>query len=57
MANKNNKQAMKGSDQAQVDQNLNVRVGSINIEYRKEYIEFFLAFFRSNQEMDDEVTL
>jgi len=44
-------------NETQIDQNLNVRVGSINIEYRKEYIEFFLAFFRSNQEVGDEVTL
>ena len=39
------------------DQNLNVKIGSIYFQYRKEYIEFFMTFFKSNQEIQDELKL
>ena len=41
-----------------VDQDLNVEMGSIYFEYRKEYIEFFMAFFKTEQiEVKEEVKL
>jgi len=40
-----------------VDQDLNVEMRAIYFEYRKEYIEFFITFFQSNDEVKDEVKL
>lgn len=36
---------------------LNVRMSSIYFEYRKEYIEFFMAFFESSNQVADEVKM
>jgi hypothetical protein len=40
-----------------VDQELTVEMRAIYFEYRKEYIEFFITFFESNEEIKDEVKL
>jgi len=34
-----------------------VTVKGIHFEYRKEYVEFFMAFFESKEEVTDEVYL
>lgn len=60
MANKKLKQAMADKDKENIDnidQELTVRMGSIIFEYRKEYIEFFMSFFKSDQEIQDELKL
>jgi hypothetical protein len=54
MANKKLKQAMADKDKKSIDnidQELTARMGSIIFEYRKEYIEFFMSFFKSDQEI------
>ena len=40
-----------------VDQDLNVEMRAIYFEYRKEYIEFFMTFFQSDDDVKDEVKL
>jgi len=40
-----------------LDLTLDVEVGGIYFEYRKEYIEFFMSFFESKEEVSDEVRL
>ena len=40
-----------------VDSDLSVEMRAIYFEYRKEYIEFFMTFFQSNDDVKDEVKL
>ena len=45
------------SQSALADQDLSISLKTIYFEYRKEYIEFFLTFFTSEESVKDELKL